>query len=216
MDYATYPHSIMSARLVSLYSTFSTGSGSQPAAQRLTDDGLESRLEEWKNSNGDEETKSEYGGSDISKDGVDVTTALMGVDGGDVGLGEPERKRRKGSWFSFTSDGKGKEIDLDAIATQPSVFDDPDLAAQYQPQPDWENIHRFDPTARWSWREEKTLVRKIDFRIMVWTCLMFCALEMDRANIKQAVTDNLLPELGLTTNGTAHAHLELGYRWTAC
>jgi len=36
---------------------------------------------------------------------------------------------------------------------------------------------------------------------MLWTCVMFCALEMDRANIKQAVTDDLLPELGLTTNG---------------
>lgn len=36
---------------------------------------------------------------------------------------------------------------------------------------------------------------------MLWTCVMFCALETDRANIKQAVTDDLLPELGLTTNG---------------
>lgn len=44
-------------------------------------------------------------------------------------------------------------------------------------------------------------MRKIDLRIMIWTCLMFCALEMDRANIRQAVTDNLLDDLGLTTNG---------------
>jgi hypothetical protein len=35
---------------------------------------------------------------------------------------------------------------------------------------------------------------------MLWTCIMFCALEMDRANIRQAVTDDLLPEMGLTTN----------------
>lgn len=43
-------------------------------------------------------------------------------------------------------------------------------------------------------------MRKIDLRIMIWACIMFCALEMDRANIRQAVTDNLLGELGMTTN----------------
>src|SRR3546814_3609544 len=63
------------------------------------------------------------------------------------------------------------------------------------------NTHRFDPLFRWTWREEFRLVRKVDLYIMVWACIMFMALELDRANISQALTDELLPDLGMTTNG---------------
>lgn len=103
-------------------------------------------------------------------------------------------KEKKFWWQRSTFDGG-------AIATQESVFDDPELAKRYQPRDDWENIHRFDPLARWTWNEESRLVRKIDLRIMVFACIMFMALELDRANLTQAVSDNLLGDLGLDTNG---------------
>ncbi|KAI0135881.1 MFS general substrate transporter [Daldinia grandis] len=108
-------------------------------------------------------------------------------------LGTP--KLTKKFWFQ-----KAKQCSLDDIATQPSVYDNPDVALQYKPREDWENLHRFDTRARWTWREENEVVRKIDWRIMTWTAIMFTAMELDRANLAQSLTDNFLDDLNLSTN----------------
>ena len=51
----------------------------------------------------------------------------------------------------------------DGVATQPSVYDDPNLANFYRPSPQYENLHRFDPAERWTWAEETRLIRKLDW-----------------------------------------------------
>ncbi|KAF6826327.1 transporter YIL166C-like protein 3 [Colletotrichum musicola] len=118
------------------------------------------------------------------------TLSLQGV----PPLGAPKEEKR--FWFQ-----RDKHFDPFAVATQASVFDDPDTAEKYHPRPDWENAHRFDPLARWTWAEEYAIVRKTPLRLWILTCFsQFMALELDRANISQANTDNMLGDLNMTTN----------------
>ncbi|GJE86200.1 MFS general substrate transporter [Phanerochaete sordida] len=102
----------------------------------------------------------------------------------------------KKQWCGF---GRSK-ADLDAIATQPSVFDDATTLETYRPPAAYENTHRFDPAARWTWREELRVIRKIDWRVSLWAFIMFFALDLDRTNISQANTDNFLQDLNMNTN----------------
>ncbi|KAK8078799.1 hypothetical protein PG994_002606 [Apiospora phragmitis] len=70
----------------------------------------------------------------------------------------------------------------------------------YEPIPEYEGYHRYDPKETWSPEEEKRLVRKLDYKICTWACIMFFALQLDRGNIQQALSDGMLNDLGLSTN----------------
>ncbi|KAI0409119.1 MFS general substrate transporter [Xylaria palmicola] len=114
-------------------------------------------------------------------------------------LGAPREEARLCSLVSTPSIRRRSLLKYALPAACP-VFDYPDTAEKYHPRQDWENYHRFDARARWTWAEEYRVVRKIDARIMIWVCIMTVALEFDRMNLIVALADNLLGDLKLSTN----------------
>ncbi|KAK4064178.1 uncharacterized protein Triagg1_9157 [Trichoderma aggressivum f. europaeum] len=64
----------------------------------------------------------------------------------------------------------------------------------------YECRHVFDPSLSWTEEEERRLIRKLDWRVCLWACVMFFGLQVDRGNLAQAVSDNMLDDLGLDTN----------------
>lgn len=69
-----------------------------------------------------------------------------------------------------------------------------------KPHESYEGSHRWDPDATWTKDEEARVVRKTDLRLLLWICLMFFGLQLDRGNISNALTDNFLKDLGMNSN----------------
>ncbi|KAL2838844.1 major facilitator superfamily domain-containing protein [Aspergillus pseudodeflectus] len=80
------------------------------------------------------------------------------------------------------------------------AFDTTEDPRYYKPIPEYEGIHRWDPDFDWSPEEEKRLIRKVDWRVCTFACITFFALQLDRGNIVQALSDNMLVDLGMNTN----------------
>ncbi|TFK28560.1 allantoate permease [Coprinopsis marcescibilis] len=133
--------------------------------------------------------------SDLKKDKKDGDVKVQ-VSTTDLSDEEPTPFR----WTALLVGKKYTPIDPDSISTRRSVFDDPVIAEHYWPKKEHENYHRFDPDARWTYREERELVRQIDWKVMLWAAISFSALNLDRGNLTQANTDNILGNLGMNTN----------------
>lgn len=83
------------------------------------------------------------------------------------------------------------------------VFQDPVVAENYREVYETTNYEckdYFDPDFTWTAEEERKTVWKIDWYVTFWAFAMFMALDIDRFNIQQALSDNMLDDLNLTTN----------------
>ncbi|OAL52823.1 MFS general substrate transporter [Pyrenochaeta sp. DS3sAY3a] len=81
-----------------------------------------------------------------------------------------------------------------------------ELADVTRPHETYEGLHRFDPEAKWTAAEERKVVLKTDLRLLSWLCVMMIMLQLDRGNVSNALADDLLKDLKLTSddynNGT--------------
>jgi hypothetical protein len=85
-----------------------------------------------------------------------------------------------------------------------NVFADPEVKAFYigvYEKAQYECRHVFDADLEWTEQEERKLVRKLDWHVCLWACVMFFSLQIDRGNINQAVSGTLLKDLHMNTNG---------------
>ncbi|TIB96997.1 MFS general substrate transporter [Wallemia mellicola] len=83
------------------------------------------------------------------------------------------------------------------------IFQQPEIAQYWSKiyeNAKYENRHRFDPEFTWTPEEEKKVLRKTDLKILVFCIAMFFSLDLIRQNLKRAVSDNLLSELGMDQN----------------
>ncbi|KAI9052048.1 hypothetical protein LZ554_004301 [Drepanopeziza brunnea f. sp. 'monogermtubi'] len=99
--------------------------------------------------------------------------------------------------------GSMPECDEEGTEFKKNPFLNPDVAEHWTivyEKSQYECRDAFDPKFTWTEEEEKKLVQRLDWRVCLWACVMFFGLQVDRGNLVQAVADNLLDDLNLTTN----------------
>ncbi|KAJ9125072.1 hypothetical protein QFC22_000025 [Naganishia vaughanmartiniae] len=101
---------------------------------------------------------------------------------------------------AFSSSSSPDEEKASVDFASPADSEEDLLAKYYEPPDSWENKHRWDPKATWTDEELKKLTRKLDWRVTLVACICFAALQLDRGNIGNALSDGMLADLHLTTN----------------
>lgn len=113
---------------------------------------------------------------------------------------EPDTKQ---AGFVKSSKSSSDSLPDSELELKDNPFLDPNVAQTYRriyEEAGYECLEAFDPTLQWTQEEEKKVKRKVDFHVISWACIMFFALNVDRGNLKQAIADNLLDDMGMSTN----------------
>ncbi|RLV89990.1 putative transporter [Spathaspora sp. JA1] len=112
-----------------------------------------------------------------------------------------ESTKEKDDSILITALDSNSSAESDLLAKNP--FLDPKVEEYYRQvytECNYESYSAFDPTFTWTPEEETKLVRKLNFRVAAAACIMFVGLQVDRGNLSQAVTDNMLGDLNMNTN----------------
>jgi hypothetical protein len=113
---------------------------------------------------------------------------------------EPDTKQ---AGFVSTAKDSSDSLPLSEAELKANPFLDSNVAQTYRliyEKAEYECREAFDPDLTWTSAEEKRVKWKMDLTITMWSMVMFFALNVDRGNLKQAIADNLLDDLGLTTD----------------
>lgn len=93
--------------------------------------------------------------------------------------------------------------DESKVSIDKNPFSDTEVAEYYRAlynESNYESRQAFDPEFYWTDKEEKRLVRKLNYRVALTAAFLFVALQLDRGNLVQAVADNMLEDLKINTN----------------
>lgn len=91
-------------------------------------------------------------------------------------------------------------LDKASFSESDAPVQEASLAEVTPPSTDYEGYGHWDPTMTWTPEEERKVILKTDMFLLTALCCMMFGLQLDRGNLSNALTDNFLKDLGMSTN----------------
>lgn len=137
---------------------------------------------------------------------IDITSSTASPRHASVSSSSDDEKPSAGDGgWSYGSTSRAESLidDSHAPLSRTHVFQDEKVAEHWRSvynSTNYENRHCFDPSFEWTAAVEKSVIRKVDTRILIWSWVMFMSLDLIRRNINRVLPDNFLGDLGMNQN----------------